>query len=126
MLTIAHAAQVAHQANSALQIATGDPHPSPDWAQAPHDQHDASERGVRTVLDVRAEHPDWTNAQIAEALHTDWMAGKTDAGWVLGPVKDATALTHPAMVAFDQLPQDQIARDELFVAVVSALAPFIT
>lgn len=105
-------ARICHEANRALQTAFGDPHPSPAWEDAPDWQRTAALDGVRQA--VRGETP--------ERRHDVWCTTKTDTGWVWGPVKDAVARTHPALVPYAALPADQKARDHLFVAIVEALS----
>jgi hypothetical protein len=61
-----------------------------------------------------------------EQAHESWLAEKAATGWTYGPVKDEQAKTHPCFVAFEQLPPDQQAKDALFFAIVTALAPFLT
>jgi hypothetical protein len=45
---------------------------------------------------------------------------------VYGEVKDAEKKTHPCIVPYKDLPPEQQAKDHLFKAVVSALAPLLT
>ena len=56
------------------------------------------------------------------ASHESWLVEKRAAGWKYGPVKDAEAWTHPCVVPYDDLPQEQRAKDYLFQAVVRSAA----
>ena len=47
------------------------------------------------------------------------MMQKTAEGWSWGPVKDPERKQHPCMVPYDQLPQEQRAKDYIFRAIVN-------
>ena len=49
------------------------------------------------------------------------MALKLSQGWKCGPVKDPGIKEHPCLVPHDELPEEQQAKDDLFLAVVRAL-----
>ena len=115
-LTIVAVAMICHEANRALCAAIGDNSQLP-WAEAPTWQHVSAEKGVRFCLD----NP---NAP-ASANHDSWLKEKEETGWKYGPVKDAEKKEHPCFVPYDELPDEQKAKDYLFKAIVSDLAPFI-
>ena len=52
------------------------------------------------------------------------MESKLADGWVYGEVKDPVKKEHPCLVAFEELPVEQQAKDYIFKAVVDALAKF--
>lgn len=54
-------------------------------------------------------------------MHANWAKDKSRAGWVYGPVKDAEKMTHPCLVPYDQLPQEQRIKDNLFMATVDSM-----
>lgn len=109
-------AQVAHEANRALQ--TVDPDPtipvSPSWDMEKAEIRESTIRGVKAHL----ENPDTT----PEQSHEKWMQDRIDNGWVLGPVKDNDKKEHPLLVPYSELPQSQQVKDALFVAIVKALS----
>lgn len=105
-------ARVCHEANRAWQIETEDPAVSPPWDEAPDWQRESAIEGVQAALD----------GLTPEELHDNWAAGKARDGWVYGAVKDPEAKTHPCLVPYDDLPPQQLAKDDLFVAIVDALA----
>jgi RyR domain len=107
----AEIARVAHEVNKAYCEALGDTS-QPAWADAPQWQRDSALLGVE--LHTSGDHG-------PEASHESWMAQKVADGWVYGPIKDHAAKQHPCMVAFDQLPKEQQAKDFIFRAVVHAL-----
>lgn len=114
-LTIADIAQVCHEANRALQLATGDPAPSPVWAEAEQWQRDSAIDGVHQAL----------NGTSPEEQHESWCDFKRAVGWTYGPVKDAALKTHPCLVQYADLDEGQKAKDAAFVALVAALVPYL-
>lgn len=105
-------ARVCHEVNRAYCRSLGD-ESQPAWEDAPVWQRESAMRGVELHL---------TTCAGPEASHESWMAQKQRDGWVYGEKKDPDAKTHPCMVPFDQLPQEQQAKDHIFRAVVHALA----
>lgn len=105
-------ARVAHEANRALQIVAGDPAVSPAWDEAPAWQRESAVHGVQKAR----------MGMGPAALHEEWCAYKRAEGWVFGPVKDPEAKTHPCLVAYDDLPAEQQAKDHLFAAIVTVLS----
>lgn len=116
-MTIIDIAVICHQANKALCQQTGD-RSQKDWAAAEEWQRASAIEGVRFAI----KNPD----APASAQHDAWLNDKRSEGWVYGEVKNADKKTHPCIVAYDELPPEQQAKDHLFKAVVSALAPFLT
>jgi hypothetical protein len=110
MATIEQIARVCHEANRAWCEATGDTSQVP-YDQASDWQRESALEGVQKALD----------GATPEQLHATWSAAKERDGWVYGPTKDAEAKTHPCLVEYDELPEDQRLKDSLFGAVVSAL-----
>lgn len=105
-------ARVAHDANRALQLATADPAPSPPWEEAPAWQRNSARDGVAKALD----------GATPEQLHNSWCEFKLADGWAHGEVKDPARRTHPCLVPYEQLPEEQRAKDTLFHSIVSALS----
>lgn len=56
------------------------------------------------------------------ALHQNWIEFKEADGWEYGTVKDLDKKTHPCLVPYDELPEEQRVKDRLFAAIVGALA----
>ena len=104
-------ASVCHEANRAIQIATGDPKPSPHWDDAPEWQRVSAIEGVRKAVE----------GQGPEHLHKSWCEFKVADGWVYGPIKDENAKTHPCLVDYSDLPPEQKVKDHVFSAIVNAL-----
>ena len=106
-------ARVCHEANRAWCIAQND-FSQQFWEHAEDWQRESAIKGVAFVLD----NPDAPDS----AQHDAWMAEKIKDGWTYGQVKNTAAKTHPCLVAFDQLPAHQQAKDRLFRAIVKALS----
>lgn len=104
-------ARVCHDANRAWQQATGDPAVSPPWDDAPEWQRESAVAGVRQAL----------NGATPEELHEAWCAHKMADGWTYGEVKAAAARTHPCLVPYAELPDEQRRKDALFAAILAAL-----
>lgn len=104
-------ARVVHEANRALQIALGDPAVSPPYDDAPDWQVVPLRAGVSAALD----------GLTPQELHEQWLGDKYANGWTYGERKDAEARTHPCLVPYERLPAEQKAKNDLFVAIVSAL-----
>lgn len=53
--------------------------------------------------------------------HKSWYKQKEADGWVYGEEKNLEKKTHPCMVAYDELPAMQKAKDAIFIAVVKGM-----
>ena len=105
-------AKVAHEINRAYCAALGD-ETQVAWEDAPEWQQQSAIAGVEMHL----ANPDAT----PEQSHESWLAQKVAAGWVYGEVKDAEKKEHPCCRPYDELPQEQKAKDYLFRSVVHML-----
>ena len=112
MIDIEKIAHVCHEANRALQVTSGEIDVSPHFMEAPEWQVQSAYEGVSAALE----------GQTPEQLHESWCAGKIRDGWTFGPVKDAATKTHPCLVPYADLPEDQRIKDAVFQAIVRAFA----
>lgn len=113
-LSTAAIAQVAHEANRALQIIQADPgiDPSPYWDHLDEETQISVIEGVEGVLD----------GLTPEQSHKAWCVFKLQYGWVYGATKDLEAKTHPCLVPYSKLPAEQRLKDDLFAVIVHALS----
>lgn len=102
------AASLCHEVNRELQIAAGDDSVSPHWKDAPNWQKVSALEGIVNAL----------NGQSPRELHESWMAHKIEDGWVYGETKNAVAKTHPCLVPYEELDEDQKLKDKVFSAIV--------
>lgn len=104
-------ARAAHEANRAYCAALGD-YSQPAWEQAPGWQQTSALNGVQGVLAGNGP----------EQSHESWLAEKAATGWKYGPVKDAAKKEHPCFVPYAELPPEQRRKDDVYIAVVRAMA----
>lgn len=57
--------------------------------------------------------------------HANWLVDKAAAGWKYGPVKDDEKKEHPCFLPYEQLPEEQRAKDIIFAEVVRGLTPYM-
>lgn len=105
-------ARVCHEANRAYCISIGD-NSQPEWDEAPEWQRASAIAGVQHILNDPETTP--------EESHLSWSRQKLEDGWSYGEIKSPALKTHPCLVPYAQLPEEQQRKDALFGAVVRAL-----
>lgn len=45
--------------------------------------------------------------QLAKNVHEVWSAGRIEDGWTYGQVRDDAKKTHPCLVPYEQLPEEE-------------------
>jgi hypothetical protein len=110
MTTVIEIAEICHEANRALQRQRGEI-VNFAWENTSQELRNSAIDGVVSALGGRTP----------EELHMDWVIERESNGWVYGDVKDFAKKTHPCLLPYDELPEDQRAKDRLFHAVVKAL-----
>lgn len=100
-------AELCHEINRAYCHSIGDDS-QPSWSDAPEWQKESAITGVK----FHTEHD-----TTPEQSHISWMKQKENDGWVYGEVKDPEKKTHPCMVPYNELPQEQRSKDYLFKAI---------
>ena len=106
-------AKVAHEANRALCQTFGDMSQLA-WTAAPVWQKKSAIEGVEFCLD----NPDAPDS----AVHDAWLTTKERDGWEYGKKKDTEKKTHPCMIPYDKLPEQQQLKDKLFKTIVKTLS----
>jgi DNA-binding transcriptional MerR regulator len=114
-VTAADIARIIHNANRDLQIIQGDPVPSPPWddEDVPEYQRTQSIASVEDALRDPGRTP--------EQNHEGWCERMRADGWTYGPDKDEDRKTHPALMPWEVLPEEQRVKDRLFIAIARAL-----
>ena len=102
-------ANIAYEANRVYCMGIGDDS-NPCWEDAPRNIRQSLIDGVLN----RIENPDNT----PEQNHENWLKFKQRDGWVYGEVKDIEAKTHPCMVPYTELPEEQKIKDQFFMDIV--------
>jgi len=106
-------AKTCHEVNRAYCKSIGD-ESQPSWEDAPEWQRKSAMNGVQFHINNPDAGP--------SASHDSWLAEKKADGWKYGPVKNAESKEHPCFVSYANLPENQKAKDALFIAVVHALS----
>jgi hypothetical protein len=106
-------AQIAHEVNRGYSVAMGDDS-YPSWVESTPDQ----QLIVTTAVTFYIENPE---AEVA-SFHEAWLEKMTEEGWVFGEELSEEGKTHPLIVPFDALPEDQKAKYFMFRAVVQAVS----
>lgn len=101
-------AEKCHETNRVFCQSIGEKQPS--WQDAPQNIKDSAIDGVKVLLDNPKMTPKDT--------HDNWLKFKENDGWVYGEKKDADKKTHPCMVPYEDLPQDQKIKDWIIKCIV--------
>lgn len=105
-------AAVAHSANREWCRLHGDLE-QPAWEFAPKWQVESAVAGVMAIASGTVKTP--------EESHESWMKHKIDTGWTYGPQKHPQAKEHPCLVPYEELPEEQRAKDALFHGIVKIM-----
>lgn len=103
-------ARTCHEANRVLQLAAGEENLSYAWHIAGDEQRKSAIAGVKAALE----------GQSAVQLHESWCQQKFADGWVYGETKDEGIKTHPCLVPYLKLPEEQRIKDHMFRAIVKS------
>lgn len=115
-MTVANIARVCHELNKAYCESIGD-YSQKSWDNAERWQRDSAIRGVEFALQNE-------DAPVSYQ-HDAWMADKIKDGWAYGEIKNADMKTHPCIVPYDKLPNEQKSKDYIFKQAVISLKPFL-
>lgn len=107
-ISLEQVAIVCHQGNIAAQIAAGET-PSPRWVWMRPEIKESTREGIRNAM----------AGSTPEEMHASWSKNRLDAGWVYGEVKDEVAMTHPCLVPYSELPEEQRVKDAVMLDVVA-------
>lgn len=89
-----------------------------DYSQKNWDK--ASDKIILSTIDWVAfykEHPEAT----PKGSHESWLEHKIKEGWIEGIFEDEELKTHPALVPYDELPEEQKFKDIIFKTVCDAI-----
>ena len=109
-------ARIAHEINTSYCISHDDfSHFS--WRRTPQEIQDC-------VMDGVLFHLSNKNA-IPGLSHENWLRKKRKQGWVYGKRKNIFRKTHPCMLPFNDLPEQQRAKDYIFRRIVHSVGELI-
>lgn len=111
-MEISDLARICHEANKAFCEAIGD-NSQGCWEVCSSEQRESVIEGVRLSSGKATVSP--------ENSHESWRAWKIEHGWIYGETKDEQLKTHPNLMAYEELPEEQRAKDKLFTSIVDAL-----
>lgn len=109
---ISRTSKACHEANKAFCESIGDFSQKP-WEEASDMQKASTYAGVIAVI----QEPEMT----PERCHKLWLQEKVKAGWIYGKEKNEELRTHPCIVPYEKLPEEQQIKDEIFIAVVEEM-----
>lgn len=110
MYTDEQVASVCHDANCRMQRIHNDPAPSLPWDCESDELKQSVIDGVRRVR----------SGTTPRENHEAWRAYRAAKGWTLGP-KDLVQKTHPSLVPYDELPQAERDKNQLFLLIVTGM-----
>ena len=100
---------VVHNANAVLKKINGEKH------EELADMESARRAGMKAAI---------KNALITdttpEQSHINWLAAQEALGYKYGVSIDRINLLHPCMVPYDQLPEAQKLKDDLFMSIINS------
>ena len=102
-------AKIVHEANKAYCSVIGD-NSQDIWEVTPLNIKESAIEGVAYMR----ENP----KALPKDMHDNWVKYKTTEGWVYGDHKSAIHKTHPCLVDYDKLPEEQKVKDRIFVAII--------
>lgn len=105
-------ARMCHETNRTYCEMLGD-NSQVQWQLAPQWQRDSCIQGVRFFLNNPHANP--------IDMHWNWVKDKTANGWIHGAEKNAALRTHPCMVEYRFLPEEQKRKDKIFISIIRAM-----
>lgn len=109
-MKIEELAHIAHEANLAFKSIIGETNLE-HWPLIPESQRNSIINGVKFLID----NPEAT----VEDSHQNWFDYKKEKGWKFGYEIDFSKKTHPCMLPYSLLPEEQKKKDELFMAIIN-------
>ena len=103
-MKIEQIAKLCHEVNRAYCESIGE-YSQSSWEDAPEWQKQSAINGVEFHLN---------NDPTPKDSHDNWMRQKLSEGWIYGEEKDPEAKTHPCLVEYQQLSQEQRSKDYIF------------
>ena len=106
------AARMVHELSRAYCLTIGDD-VAPPWDETSKIRRTIVMMGIQFSL----ENPQASQ----ERMHQNWMEAYRKIGWTVGESRDEVKKTHPHLVPYDQLPEEQKPKDRFIQAVLYCL-----
>ncbi|NBO98823.1 MAG: hypothetical protein EBU90_01675 [Proteobacteria bacterium] len=104
-------AKTCHSVNRAFQKFIGE-ETNPEWNEVSEELQNSAIEGVKKKI----ENPSFT----PEQQHLSWCDYKIKHGWTYGETKDFEKKTHPCLVPYEELSENDKFKDKLFQAVITS------
>ena len=75
----------------------------------------------KQFVDIVEKYISQEKLPTAEEAHDSWVQSYVDMGWKYGKERDTDKKTHPDMLPYNELPQDEKDKDAIFLAIVWAI-----
>ena len=112
MNSINEISRIAYEAIRIYDQTLGD-YSKATWSACEQWQRDTVINGVKAIENGTVVVP--------KESHENWMKEKYDNGWKFGKVKDVVLKTHPCLVPFEKLSDEQRTKDYLFFFITKVL-----
>lgn len=106
-------AHACHEANRIYAFTIGDGYAQPAWSDVTEEIRDSARQGVRGVL---------FDGNGPRESHASWTEHKVKNGWSYGPLRDDVKKFHPCLLPYDDLPESQRRKDDLFISTARSMA----
>jgi hypothetical protein len=84
----------------------------------PEKWEERDEKFRKQMIDVVEKYLAMEQLPTPEEAHNSWMKSYFEMGWKYGEKRDVEKKTHPDLVPFYDLPQDERDKDAIFLALV--------
>ena len=84
----------------------------------PEKWQDRDEKFRNQMIDIVEKYLTMEQLPTPEEAHNSWNEAYLKMGWVWGEKRDTDKKTHPDLLAFYDLPQDERDKDAIFLALV--------
>jgi hypothetical protein len=85
----------------------------PKWSKLSFEDKQLSYRAIINILN---NYPKFT----PEDAHEVWMKAKINQGWKYGEQYNETAKLHPSIVPYDELPDSEKLKDEIWASLIKS------
>ena len=84
----------------------------------PEKWDERDEKFRNQMTDIVGQYLSMEQLPTPEQAHNSWMESYFKMGWKYGKERDALKKTHPDLVPFSELPQDERDKDAIFLTLV--------